>query len=82
VHGPDPEVPIEDTLAALDGLVRGGKVRALGASNFPAWLLAWSVAVQDRESWAPLPARRHARGAGRPRGRGPGGGRPSAGDRA
>jgi aryl-alcohol dehydrogenase-like predicted oxidoreductase len=54
VHGPDPTVPLEDTLAALDGLVRAGKVRALGASNFPAWLLAWSVAVQDREGWAPF----------------------------
>ncbi len=54
VHGPDPQVPLEDTLAALDGLVRAGKVRALGASNFPAWLLAWSVAVQDREGWAPF----------------------------
>ncbi|GAB3450634.1 aldo/keto reductase [Actinophytocola sediminis] len=54
VHGPDPAVPIEDTLAALDELVRAGKVRALGASNFPAWLLAWSVAAQDREGWAPF----------------------------
>ena len=54
VHGPDPTVPIEDTLAALDGLVRAGKVRALGASNLPAWLLAWSVSVQDREGWAPF----------------------------
>lgn len=54
LHGPDPAVPIEETLAALDGLVRAGKVRAIGASNFPAWLLAWSVAVQDREGWAPF----------------------------
>jgi len=54
VHGPDPTVPLEDTLAALDGLVGAGKVRALGASNFPAWLLAWAVAVQDREGWAPF----------------------------
>ena len=38
VHAPDPTVPLEDSLAALDGLVRAGKVRALGASNFPAWL--------------------------------------------
>ena len=30
VHAPDPEVPLEDTLEALDGLVRAGKVRALG----------------------------------------------------
>ena len=54
VHAPDPKAPLEDTLAALDGLVRAGKVRTLGASNFPAWLLAWSVAIQDREGWAPL----------------------------
>jgi aryl-alcohol dehydrogenase-like predicted oxidoreductase len=54
VHAPDPETPLEDTLEALDGLVRAGKVRALGASNFPAWLLAWAVALQDREGWAPF----------------------------
>ena len=34
--------------------MRAGKVRALGASNFPAWLLAWAVALQDREGWAPF----------------------------
>jgi aryl-alcohol dehydrogenase-like predicted oxidoreductase len=54
VHAPDPEVPLEETLEALDGLVRAGKVRALGASNFPAWLLAWAVALQDRNGWAPF----------------------------
>src|ERR687887_1505615 len=54
VHAPDPEVPLEDTLQALDDLVRAGKVRAIGASNFPAWLLAWAVAVQEREGWAPF----------------------------
>src|SRR3954447_3275896 len=54
VHAPDPEVPLEDTLEALNGLVEAGKVRALGASNFPAWLLAWAVATQDREGWAPF----------------------------
>jgi aryl-alcohol dehydrogenase-like predicted oxidoreductase len=45
VHAPDPTVPLEDTLAALDGLVQARKVRALGASNFPAWLLAWAAGV-------------------------------------
>jgi aryl-alcohol dehydrogenase-like predicted oxidoreductase len=54
VHAPDPDVPLEDTLEALDGLVRAGKVRALGVSNFPAWLLAWAVALQDREGWSPF----------------------------
>ena len=54
LHAPDPAVRLEDTLEALDGLVHAGKVRALGVSNFPAWLLAWAVAVQDREGWAPF----------------------------
>jgi aryl-alcohol dehydrogenase-like predicted oxidoreductase len=34
LHSPDPEVPIEDTLGALDALVRAGKVREVGCSNF------------------------------------------------
>jgi aryl-alcohol dehydrogenase-like predicted oxidoreductase len=54
VHAPDPSVPLEASLEALDGLVRAGKVRALGASNFPAWLLAWALAAQDREGWSPF----------------------------
>src|SRR5512133_3280139 len=54
LHAPDTEVALEDTLGALDALVRAGKVRALGASNFPAWLLAWAVAVQDRNGWSPF----------------------------
>ena len=54
VHAPDPETPLEETLEALDGLVRAGKVRAIGASNYPAWLLAWAVALQDRNGWAPF----------------------------
>jgi aryl-alcohol dehydrogenase-like predicted oxidoreductase len=54
VHAPDPDVPLEESLEALDALVRAGKVRALGASNFPAWLLAWAVALQDREGWSPF----------------------------
>lgn len=36
LHSPDPEVPIEDTLGALDELVRMGKVREIGCSNFSA----------------------------------------------
>lgn len=38
-HYPDPETPIEETLCALDDLVRVGKVRYLGCSNFTAWQL-------------------------------------------
>jgi aryl-alcohol dehydrogenase-like predicted oxidoreductase len=36
MHRPDPETPIEDTLGALDELVREGKVRWIGSSNFSA----------------------------------------------
>jgi len=54
LHAPDPEVPLEETLEALDGLVQAGKVRALGVSNFPGWLLAWAVALQDRNGWSPF----------------------------
>lgn len=36
-HEPDPETPIEETLSALDDLVRQGKVRYIGCSNLPAW---------------------------------------------
>lgn len=36
LHGPDAETPIGDTLEALDGLVRNGKVREIGCSNFSA----------------------------------------------
>jgi aryl-alcohol dehydrogenase-like predicted oxidoreductase len=54
VHAPDPDVDLGDTLRTLDELVRAGKVRALGASNFPAWLLAWAVALQDAEGLAPF----------------------------
>ena len=54
VHAPDETVPLEETLEALDGLVQAGKVRALGASNYPAWLLAWAVALQDRNGWSPF----------------------------
>ncbi len=39
-HSPDPETPIDETLRALDDLVRSGKVRYIGSSNYPAWQLA------------------------------------------
>jgi aryl-alcohol dehydrogenase-like predicted oxidoreductase len=40
LHEPDPATPIEETLAALDDLVRAGKVRYLGNSNFSGWQIA------------------------------------------
>ncbi|MHB1598801.1 MAG: aldo/keto reductase [Acidimicrobiales bacterium] len=40
LHGPDPDTPIDETLGALDDLVRTGKVRYVGCSNFLAYQLA------------------------------------------
>lgn len=40
MHEPDPGTPIEETLSALDDLVRAGKVRYIGCSNFAGWQIA------------------------------------------
>ena len=47
IHGPHPETPIEETLRTLDDLVRQGKVRYIGSSNFPAWQLAQAIEVSS-----------------------------------
>jgi aryl-alcohol dehydrogenase-like predicted oxidoreductase len=46
-HWPDPDTPHEETLAAYDELLRAGKVRAIGASNFSAGQLADALRVAD-----------------------------------
>jgi aryl-alcohol dehydrogenase-like predicted oxidoreductase len=43
IHRPQPEVPIDETLRALDDLVRGGKVRYIGSSTFAAWQVVESL---------------------------------------
>lgn len=52
VHWPDPVAPIEETLRALDDLVRQGKVRYIGCSNFPAWQLATALWTSDKHGLA------------------------------
>jgi aryl-alcohol dehydrogenase-like predicted oxidoreductase len=47
-HSPDPDTPAEETLRAFDDLVRHGKVRYLGCSNFPAWQVALSLGLSAR----------------------------------
>jgi aryl-alcohol dehydrogenase-like predicted oxidoreductase len=52
MHRPDPDTPIEETLAALDDLVKAGKVRYLGNSNFTGWQIAdadWISRSANRE---------------------------------
>ena len=48
IHEPDPSTPLDETLRALDDLVHQGKVRYLGASNMPGWLLAKALWMSDR----------------------------------
>ncbi|MFZ5828055.1 MAG: aldo/keto reductase [Bacillota bacterium] len=47
-HSFDPTTPLEETLRALDDLVRQGKVRYIGCSNFAAWQLARANGISDR----------------------------------
>src|ERR1700676_570323 len=51
-HSPDPETPLEETLRALDDLVRQGKVRYLGCSNYPAWQVALAIGISATHDWA------------------------------
>jgi aryl-alcohol dehydrogenase-like predicted oxidoreductase len=47
-HSPDPDTPLEESLRAFDDLVRHGKVRYLGCSNYPAWQVALGVGISAR----------------------------------
>ena len=49
VHSFDPRSPLEETLRALDDLVRVGKVRYIGASNYAGWQLMKALAVSDAQ---------------------------------
>ena len=51
-HSFDAETPMEETLRALDDVVRQGKVRYLGCSNFPAWMVALSLGISATHDWA------------------------------
>jgi aryl-alcohol dehydrogenase-like predicted oxidoreductase len=52
IHRFDPSVPIDETLEALNDLVRGGKVRYVGASSGPSWRMAQALSISDRRGWA------------------------------
>ncbi len=48
MHRPSPKIPIEETLSALTDLVRAGKVRYIGCSTHPAWMVMEALAVSER----------------------------------
>lgn len=54
IHFWDAETPIEETMRALDDLVKGGKVRYIGCSNFAAWQLLWSLWTADKRGLTPF----------------------------
>lgn len=47
-HSPDPDTPLEESLRAFDDLVRQGKVRYVGCSNYPAWQTALALGISER----------------------------------
>ncbi len=51
-HEPDPDTPLEETLEALDSLVRSGKVRYFGASNIEAWRLSQALEISTARGLA------------------------------
>jgi 1-deoxyxylulose-5-phosphate synthase len=52
IHAFDPHTSMQETLEALDDLVRAGKVRYIGCSNYAAWQVARSVSISEREHLA------------------------------
>ncbi|MGF1625260.1 MAG: aldo/keto reductase [Alphaproteobacteria bacterium] len=51
MHRWDPVTPLEETLRALEDLVRAGKVLYLGASNYAAWQVAKGLGIAERRGW-------------------------------
>jgi 1-deoxyxylulose-5-phosphate synthase len=54
-HNPDPDTALEQTLAVYDDLIRQGKIRYVGLSNFPAWQVTHAMWIaDDRRQHAPV----------------------------
>jgi aryl-alcohol dehydrogenase-like predicted oxidoreductase len=51
IHEPDPDTPLDETLQALDDVVRMGKVLYVGASNIEAWRLTRGLWISDSRGW-------------------------------
>ncbi len=54
LHRWDDKTPIEETLRTLDDLVRSGKIRYIGASNYAAWQLARANVIAELRDWTPF----------------------------
>jgi len=51
IHGVDPITPLEETMRGLEDVVRSGKVRYLGVSNHPAWMMMKANGYADKMGW-------------------------------
>jgi aryl-alcohol dehydrogenase-like predicted oxidoreductase len=52
MHGFDALTPVEETLSTLDQLIRAGKIRYIGCSNFSGWHLMKSLSISERYGWS------------------------------
>jgi len=51
IHGVDPVTPLEETMRGLEDVVRSGKVRYIGVSNHPAWMVMKANCYADKMGW-------------------------------
>lgn len=51
IHGVDPLTPLEETMRGLEDVVRSGKVRYIGCSNLPAWMVMKANGIAERNGW-------------------------------
>jgi aryl-alcohol dehydrogenase-like predicted oxidoreductase len=51
IHGVDPITPLEETMRGLEDVVRAGKVRYIGVSNHPAWMVMKANSIADKMGW-------------------------------
>jgi len=58
-HGPDPNTPVEESLRAADDLIRAGKVRYLGCSNYYGWQIAKTNGLAALHNYEPLVSAQH-----------------------
>ncbi len=58
-HGPDPYTPLEESLRAADDLIRAGKIRYLGCSNFYGWQIAKANGIAALKNFEPLVSAQH-----------------------
>ena len=54
LHLPDWQTPVEESLAAIDRLVRDGKVRHVGSSNYPSWQSCRMLCIAEKEGYRPV----------------------------